>query len=176
MKTGEKRCAITPRKAASGQDRYGRTLGVVILPNGINLNQELLRRGFAWWFRKYSGQKSFALLHQALTEGNLYAIAQVVLHGKEQLVVVRPVEAHDHAAIHQVEAYRGRIQRGGLLGMRTSVRRSMGSRRGLSAESPSIAGSLIPCRSDTARRRHRMPGTGRPRLCNLADDRRGHVV
>jgi endonuclease YncB( thermonuclease family) len=43
---------VTIREA--GRDRYGRTLADVILPDGRNLNQELLKAGLAWWFRKYS--------------------------------------------------------------------------------------------------------------------------
>jgi endonuclease YncB( thermonuclease family) len=35
-------------------DRYGRVVGEVILPDGTSLNQELVRAGFAWWFRKYA--------------------------------------------------------------------------------------------------------------------------
>ncbi len=38
----------------TGHDRYGRTLGDVILPDGRNLNHELLKAGYAWWFRWYS--------------------------------------------------------------------------------------------------------------------------
>jgi endonuclease YncB( thermonuclease family)/methylphosphotriester-DNA--protein-cysteine methyltransferase len=37
-----------------GTDQYGRAVGVVILPDGKNLNQELVRAGFAWWYRKYA--------------------------------------------------------------------------------------------------------------------------
>jgi endonuclease YncB( thermonuclease family) len=36
------------------KDRYGRTVADVILPDGRNLNQELVRRGVAWWYRKYA--------------------------------------------------------------------------------------------------------------------------
>lgn len=36
------------------RDRYGRILGNVILPDGQNLNHQLLQAGFAWWYRKYS--------------------------------------------------------------------------------------------------------------------------
>ena len=39
-----------------------------------------------------AGQKSFALLQQAMIDQNLWATAQVVMHGKEQLVLVRPME------------------------------------------------------------------------------------
>jgi micrococcal nuclease len=35
-------------------DRYGRTVADVVLPDGRTLNHELVRRGLAWWFRKYA--------------------------------------------------------------------------------------------------------------------------
>jgi len=37
-----------------GLDKYKRTLGDVILPDGRNLNQELVREGMCWWYRKYA--------------------------------------------------------------------------------------------------------------------------
>ena len=37
-----------------GQDRYGRTVGVVLLPDGRSLNKELVKAGFAWWYRRYA--------------------------------------------------------------------------------------------------------------------------
>ena len=37
-----------------GKDRYKRTLGDVFLSDGKNLNQELVRQGFCWWYRKYA--------------------------------------------------------------------------------------------------------------------------
>ncbi|MDR4483842.1 MAG: thermonuclease family protein [Nitrospirales bacterium] len=36
------------------QDKYGRTIGDVILEDGRNLNQELVKAGYAWWYRKYA--------------------------------------------------------------------------------------------------------------------------
>ena len=35
-------------------DRYGRQVAEIILPDGRNLNQEIVRAGFAWWYRQYA--------------------------------------------------------------------------------------------------------------------------
>ena len=43
-------------------DRYGRTVGEVILPDGRSLNRELVRAGYAWWYRKYSSDATLGLL------------------------------------------------------------------------------------------------------------------
>ena len=37
-----------------GQDKYNRTLADVLLPDGTNLNQELVKQGWCWWYRKYA--------------------------------------------------------------------------------------------------------------------------
>ena len=37
-----------------GKDRYGRTLADVFLPDGTNINQELVKDGWCWWYRKYA--------------------------------------------------------------------------------------------------------------------------
>jgi endonuclease YncB( thermonuclease family) len=37
-----------------GKDRYGRVIGEVILGNGSTLNKELVKNGFAWWYRQYA--------------------------------------------------------------------------------------------------------------------------
>jgi len=37
-----------------GLDKYGRTIGDVFLPDGRMLNEELVREGLAWWYRKYA--------------------------------------------------------------------------------------------------------------------------
>lgn len=37
-----------------GHDRYGRTIGDITLPDGTNLNNELVKVGLAWWYRKYA--------------------------------------------------------------------------------------------------------------------------
>ena len=37
-----------------GHDKYGRILGDVILPDGLNLNQDLVKQGWCWSYRKYA--------------------------------------------------------------------------------------------------------------------------
>ena len=37
-----------------GKDKYGRTIGDVLLPDGTNVNQELVKKGWCWWYRKYA--------------------------------------------------------------------------------------------------------------------------
>ena len=44
------------------QDRYGRTIGDVILKDGRNLSQELVKAGYAWWFFKYSDDEQLGTL------------------------------------------------------------------------------------------------------------------
>ena len=48
------------------KDRYGRIVGIVILHDGKNLNQELVRLGLAWWYKQYAkGDKVLQGLEQA---------------------------------------------------------------------------------------------------------------
>jgi len=47
---------------AQKKDRYGRTLGYVILPDGRNLNRELVQAGLAWWYRQFSSDSSLGEL------------------------------------------------------------------------------------------------------------------
>lgn len=51
-----------------GTDKYGRTLGIVILSDKTNLNQELLSAGLAWWYWKYSDDKYLGELEQEARE------------------------------------------------------------------------------------------------------------
>ena len=37
-----------------GLDKYGRTLGDVLLPDGTNVNHTLVKDGWWWWYRKYA--------------------------------------------------------------------------------------------------------------------------
>ena len=43
-------------------DRYGRLIGEVILPNGKNLNKELVKAGLAVHFKKYSSSSIYSHL------------------------------------------------------------------------------------------------------------------
>ncbi len=43
-------------------DRYGRLLAVIINSNNQNVNQELLKAGFAWHYKKYSKDAGYARL------------------------------------------------------------------------------------------------------------------
>lgn len=52
-----------------GKDKYKRTLATVFLANGINLNHELVRQGYCWWFRKYAPTDAeLAALEQSARE------------------------------------------------------------------------------------------------------------
>lgn len=45
-----------------GEDKYGRTLAVVLVA-GRNCNESLLQAGLAWWYRKYTpGEKRYEAL------------------------------------------------------------------------------------------------------------------
>lgn len=46
------------------KDRNKRIIGEIILPNGRNLNKELVRKGFAWHYKKYSKDDSYQKLEQ----------------------------------------------------------------------------------------------------------------
>ena len=37
-----------------GQDKYGRTLADAMLRDGTNVNHELVKEGWCWWYRKYA--------------------------------------------------------------------------------------------------------------------------
>jgi endonuclease YncB( thermonuclease family) len=37
-----------------GLDNYGRTIADVLLSDGTNINHELVRNGWCWWYRKYA--------------------------------------------------------------------------------------------------------------------------
>ena len=46
-------------------DRYGRIVGTVIIgTNSISVNQELLKNGLAWWYKKYSTNEIMGILEK----------------------------------------------------------------------------------------------------------------
>lgn len=45
-----------------GQDRYGRTIAEVLLPDGRSLNQELVANGFAWYYKAYANDPKLGYL------------------------------------------------------------------------------------------------------------------
>ncbi|MDP3596772.1 MAG: thermonuclease family protein [Nitrospirota bacterium] len=52
-----------------GHDKYKRTLADVILSDGMNLNQELVKQGWCWWYRKYApGDTALEGLEKAARE------------------------------------------------------------------------------------------------------------
>ncbi len=55
-------------------DRYGRTVAVVFLPDGRNLNEEIVRVGFVWVFTRYCNEVSlcvrWGLLQQEAREAS----------------------------------------------------------------------------------------------------------
>ena len=59
----------------SSHDRYGRLLATIELPDGRDLNQELVKRGLAWWFFKYSNDQELGQLELSakLTHTGLWA-------------------------------------------------------------------------------------------------------
>ncbi len=46
------------------RDRYGRTVGEVLLPDGRSLNHELVRVGLAWMYRRYTNDQSLSDLEE----------------------------------------------------------------------------------------------------------------
>jgi micrococcal nuclease len=41
-------------------DRYGRTVGEVLLPDGSNLNKQIVGAGYAWQYKRYSKDTEYA--------------------------------------------------------------------------------------------------------------------
>jgi endonuclease YncB( thermonuclease family) len=45
-------------------DRYGRTVGEVFLPDGSNLNKQIVGAGYAWQYKRYSKDSEYADLEE----------------------------------------------------------------------------------------------------------------
>ena len=37
-----------------GKDKYGRTIADVLSPDGTNVNQQLVKEGWCWWYQKHA--------------------------------------------------------------------------------------------------------------------------
>jgi len=51
-----------------GLDRYHRTISHIITDQGLDLSTELIRAGFAWWYRKYSRNTDLEILERQARE------------------------------------------------------------------------------------------------------------
>lgn len=54
-----------------GQDRYGRTLGEVFLPDGSSVNRQMVARGMAWNYEKYCTDPVYARLESEARKAGL---------------------------------------------------------------------------------------------------------
>ena len=52
-------------------DMGGRIIGEIINANGINVNQEMVKKGYAWHFKKYSKNTTYATLEKEASQHNL---------------------------------------------------------------------------------------------------------
>lgn len=53
-RTSELAFGQTVRVFPRDQDRYGRLVAEILLPDGRSLNQELVKAGLAWWYKRYA--------------------------------------------------------------------------------------------------------------------------
>jgi len=58
--TSERVYGQSVRAVVKDKDRYGRLVCDIYLPNGEKLNEEIVRNGFAWHYKKYSKDKKLA--------------------------------------------------------------------------------------------------------------------
>jgi micrococcal nuclease len=52
-------------------DRYGRTVAQIVLENGININYEIVKNGYAWQYLTYSHNMELAGLKQHARQNKL---------------------------------------------------------------------------------------------------------
>lgn len=51
-----------------GKDKYGRTIANVNLSDGTSLNKELVKSGYAWWYKKYSDDQELSVLEKVAAQ------------------------------------------------------------------------------------------------------------
>lgn len=54
-----------------GKDKNGRTVADVLLPDGTNVNHQLVKEGWCWWYQKHA-PKDFALQQSEQEEISVY--------------------------------------------------------------------------------------------------------
>ncbi len=69
----------------SGVDRYGRTLGYVIVGK-LNVNKELLKQGLAWHYKYYNKDEELAKLEHTASLVKLFSF-RCLLHNKFSLFI-----------------------------------------------------------------------------------------
>jgi len=53
------------------KDRYGRTVGKVLLEDGTNVNYEIVKNGYAWQYRAYSKNMELSLIEEHARENHM---------------------------------------------------------------------------------------------------------
>jgi len=53
------------------EDRYGRVVAEIILNDTINVNQEMVRNGYAWHFKRYSSSYKYGKLERAARQAGI---------------------------------------------------------------------------------------------------------
>lgn len=56
---------------ATQKDRYGRTVGQVLLEDGTNVNYEIVKNGYAWQYRAYSKNMQLSELEQNARQNHM---------------------------------------------------------------------------------------------------------
>ncbi|TWR25846.1 nuclease [Mucilaginibacter pallidiroseus] len=55
----------------NNRDRYGRTVGQVLLEDGTNVNYEIVKNGYAWQYQAYSKNPELSLLQEHARQSRL---------------------------------------------------------------------------------------------------------
>ena len=65
-------------------DRYKRTVAEVILPDGRNLNQKIVRAGLAWWYQQYARRETVLRDLKEARDAKLifYTMSAEVVHSR----------------------------------------------------------------------------------------------
>src|SRR2546422_4266822 len=81
---------VTVKDYGLDNNRFKRTLGEIVLPDGRVVNEELLRAGLAWWYRKYVPNRlDLAALerseeHTSELQSRLHLVCRLLLEKKKK--------------------------------------------------------------------------------------------